>query len=459
MQQYHDLVRHVLDNGLRKTGRNGDTLSVFGHQARYDLAKGFPLLTTKKLNIRAVINEWLWMVVAGSTDTSWLTERGHTFWDAWADESGRIGQAYGHQFRRIVRTTATPTIQLPATTSLVTEPSVFGVGELGEYDRTDTYATTLQSHWRDMLRRCYHKTAQSYAHYGAKGVHVHPLWHTFANFQRDAKRLPKWELKAAFPSAYTLDKDITGTNCYGPNTCRWASSEEQGANTSTNKPFTAVDPNGIPHLFYSVGQAHREFGLNLSAVHRCLRGQLHTHHDWAQFRYLTVEENFRLRFKIEDQVRRVLADLQISPDSRRHLISLWDTPSIDDMALPPCHGVVVQFYSAPTPAGRVLSCQMYQRSGDLGLGVPWNIAFYSLLTHAFAQLTGHIPGEFIHTLGDAHIYANHIDALEEQLTREPRPLPTLVLNPDIDDIDDFKYEDIRVEGYDPHPHIRMEVSA
>jgi thymidylate synthase len=155
-----------------------------------------------------------------------------------------------------------------------------------------------------------------------------------------------------------------------------------------------------------------------------------------------------------DQLMNVIDGVKKSPDSRRHIISAWNAGDINKMALPPCH-VLFQFYVA----GGKLSCQLYQRSCDIFLGVPFNIASYSLLTLMIAQVTGYKPGEFVHTLGDAHIYLNHIEQVKLQLAREPFPLPRMVINPDINDILGFRYEDFELKDYNAHPHIKGEISV
>ncbi len=264
MQQYLDLLQHVLDHGTPKQDRTGTgTRSVFGYQMRFDLQKGFPLLTTKKLHLRSIIYELLWFL-RGDTNVQYLHDHKVTIWDEWADEQGDLGPIYGHQ-------------------------------------------------WRS-----------------------------------------------------------------------WG----------------------------------------------CADGS-------------TV-----------DQIGQLVHQIKTNPDSRRLLISAWNVGELEQMALPPCH-IIFQFYVAD---GR-LSCQLYQRSADIFLGVPFNIASYSLLTMMLAQATGLQPGEFIHTLGDAHIYNNHIEQCRLQLTRTPRPLPTMRLNPDKRDIFGFDYDDFTLEGYDPHPHIKGEVSV
>lgn len=155
-----------------------------------------------------------------------------------------------------------------------------------------------------------------------------------------------------------------------------------------------------------------------------------------------------------DQISQVLALIRNNPDSRRMLVSAWNVGELEKMALPPCH-ILFQFYVA----GGKLSCQLYQRSADLFLGVPFNIASYALLTHMMAQSSGLQPGTFIHTFGDVHIYNNHLEQVQLQLSRSPRPLPKLLLNPEVKNIFDFRFEDISIQDYDPHPHIKGKVAV
>jgi thymidylate synthase len=264
MRQYLDLMRLILETGIRKADRTGvGTLSVFGHQMRFDLADGFPLVTTKKIHVRSVVHELIWFL-RGETNIRYLKENGVSIWDEWADEDGDLGPVYGAQWR-------------------------------------------------------------------------------------------------SWPA-----------------------------------------PDG-------------------SAI---------------------------------DQIAEVVEQIKTNPNSRRLIVTAWNPAEIASMALPPCH-VLFQFYVAE---GR-LSCQLYQRSADVFLGVPFNIASYALLTSMIAQVTGLQPGEFIHTLGDAHLYLNHLDQAREQLERTPRALPRLRLNPAVRSLADFRYEDIVIENYDPHPHIKAPVAV
>lgn len=155
-----------------------------------------------------------------------------------------------------------------------------------------------------------------------------------------------------------------------------------------------------------------------------------------------------------DQLENVISSIKKSPDSRRHIVSAWNVGELDKMALPPCH-ILFQFYVA----GGKLSCQLYQRSADIFIGVPFNIASYALLTLMVAQVTGLKPGDFVHTLGDAHIYLNHIEQVKLQLTREPYALPKMIINPEISDIFKFRFEDFTLEDYVSHPHIKGNISV
>lgn len=264
MKQYHDLLRHVLENGSDRGDRTGTgTRSVFGYQMRYDLADGFPVLTTKKLHLRSIIHELLWFL-RGETNIAYLKENGVSIWDEWADENGDLGPVYGAQWR-------------------------------------------------------------------------------------------------SWPS-----------------------------------------PEGAPI----------------------------------------------------DQIANLIQSIKTNPNSRRHIVSAWNPAEVDEMALPPCH-CLFQFYVAD---GR-LSCQLYQRSADIFLGVPFNIASYALLLQMVAQVTGLEAGDFVHTLGDAHLYANHFEQAKLQLTRTPRKLPIMRLNPAVNDIFSFKFEDFTLEGYEADSNIKAPIAV
>lgn len=155
-----------------------------------------------------------------------------------------------------------------------------------------------------------------------------------------------------------------------------------------------------------------------------------------------------------DQISRLVEQIKTNPDSRRHMVSAWNVGEIENMALPPCH-ILFQFYVA----NGKLSCQLYQRSADVFLGVPFNIASYALFTMMIAQVCDLEPGDFVHTFGDAHLYSNHLEQAKLQLSRDPRSIPKMIINPNVKNIFDFKFEDFTLEGYDPHPHIKAKVAV
>lgn len=459
-------MRHVFEHGLQKSDRTGTgTRSVFGHQMRFDLQRGFPLLTTKKMFINGMIDELLWFV-SGSTNCKDLPARSQHWWTPWAKADGSLGPIYGEQYTKArwffftERKTFTP------------EPfeyvkgNVFGVGTLGVSRRKTGYREKpakedhhdmLRAIWRDMLRRCYYKESKSYAYYGAKGVHVCSEWLDYTNFARDVQQLHGWSLKKHFQDEYSLDKDILfASNRYGPDTCLWASKTEQSYNTTQNTPIKCLNPNGEKVIFASIGEARDAFGLNISAVHRCLNGELKTHHGWSGFEYLDKHENgLVMRFREVNQLHVLLASLRDNPEGRRHLINLWNTPAMAHAELPCCHGSIIQFYVAN---GR-LSCHMYQRSADIFVGVPVNIASYALLTHMIAQQCDLDVGEFIWTGGDCHIYNNHFEQVQMQLKREARPLPQLQIKRCPASLFDYEFDDFHVHGYDPHPAISAKVAV
>lgn len=455
MWNYLALAQKILLSGHQKADRTGTgTKSLFGETLRFDLSEGFPLLTTKKMFLKGMVEELLWFI-RGETNIGTLDKAARHWWQPWASENGDLGPVYGEQLRRS-RWWTTVEPRLFSAPPLQRQEGLFrGVGIVGNDKAThcnDPLDDILKPVWRDMITRCYYPGSKSYAAYGGRGVHVCDEWLSYVQFKKDAQLLNGWLLKLEYPDRYTLDKDVLlASNRYSLQTCIWASEREQSFNTSQTMPFVATDKGGTQHTFPSIGEMVRAFGVNTGAVHRCLNGALKTHHGWHSFRYLPGV----VRFRELDQLGLAISMLKRQPDSRRILINLWHTPAMSLAALPCCHGAVIQFYVAD---GR-LSCCMYQRSADYFIGVPVNIASYALLTHMIAQVCGYEVGEFIHNFGDVHIYNNHIDQIGEQLTREVRNLPRLVLNPKVDSIDGFTYADVNLEGYDPHPAIKAEVSV
>ena len=460
---YEDALRQIMGSGIDRGDRTGTgTRSLFGLQMRWDLNEGFPLVTTKQVFTKSTIDELLWFI-SGGTNTDGLMESTKKWWAPWARADGELGPIYGEQFRASAWWhDVTPMIFQPPAIEKK-EGLAFGVGDLGSYrlpsgpsgpgEHGDV--TMLKTVWREMLRRCYHDKCKSYAGYGGKGVHVDPEWLLFDNFYRDAKLLPGWFMKKEYPDDMSLDKDIKlASNRYSRQTCIWAGREEQGFNLSNSNPFSALNPDGERVIFASIGEMNRQTSANVSAVHRCLTGKLQTHHGWSKFTYLQMEDGKVRRFRRVDQIKQLIASLKHNPEGRRHVINLWSTPAMDVAELPCCHGSLIQFWVAENK----LSCQMYQRSADMLIGVPVNIASYSLLTHMVAQQCDLGVGEFIWTGGDCHVYSNHFDQVRLQLGREAYPRPTLELNKAAS-IFEYQLSDVAFKNYQHHPAIKGEVAV
>lgn len=345
------------------------------------------------------------------------------------------------------------------------EPRVYGVGYLGEYDKNDIHLKQLQSHWYKILERCYDTSVESYYRYGAIGVFVDEHWFNFANFQKDAKKLANWNDKRQFPKGYDLDKDYYQSKCYSLNTCVWLSREENTLYRRNPDLITMTTPDGRVKQSLSARELAAEFDLSESLVYRCLTGKIN---DTKGFTFTSTVAPEGTQFRKDlpiDQIAEALHQIKTNPNNRRIIITGWDPSLLPDtnksfdenvtagkQALPPCH-MLAQFYVAD---GK-LSCKLTQRSADIGLGVPFNIAQYSIMTHMMARCAGLKPGEFIWSGGDCHVYNNHIEKLQEQLTRKPFPSPTLVLA-DRAKMEDFEFEDFSIVEYGNHATIKMSVA-
>ncbi|XP_060085354.1 thymidylate synthase-like [Ylistrum balloti] len=216
------------------------------------------------------------------------------------------------------------------------------------------------------------------------------------------------------------------------------------ANKLKEKKIHIWDEHGSKKFLSKLGLGHREEG-DLGPVYGF---------QWRHFGAEYKDMHTDYTDQGVDQLKDVIYKIKNQPDDRRIIMSAWNPPDLPKMALPPCHAFV-QFFVV----NGELSCQLYQRSADMGLGVPFNIASYALLTYMIAHVTNLKPGDFVHTLGDAHVYANHIDPLKVQLAREPKPFPKLVIKRQVEDIDDFKFEDFEIVGYQPHPKIEMKMAV
>lgn len=330
-------------------------------------------------------------------------------------------------------------------------PSVSNVGYRGEYEVITDEDKLLKKTWHHMIERCYNTSCKEYPYYGGSGVFVDTEWHCFANFVKDVKYLPNWHKKKNNPSGYQLDKDYFSSNCYSKDTCVWLTKADNILYRAS-RAFKCISPSGDISIEISHTRAAEKYGLERSKVSAVLRGERSHHKKWT-FEYVDDGELYRYGLPI-NQVAKVVELLKNNPDSRRIIITAWNPSDLPKMALSPCHALV-QFY---VNDGK-LSCQLYQRSADIFLGVPFNIASYAILTQMLAQVCGLEAHEFIHTFGDLHIYNNHFEQVEEQLERQPYPAPKLVLNPDVKDIFEFQYRDFALIGYKSHPKIEAEVAV
>lgn len=352
-------------------------------------------------------------------------------------------------------------------------PRVNGVGYLGDYDKHDRFLKQLQRLWYKMLDRCYNKSTPEYALYGGRGVYVDARWHNFSTFQSDVKQIPNWVHKRLNWMSYELDKDYFASNVYSKDTCVWLHATHNTLYRTTNlRPFEVVHTaTKKRYAFLSKAEAARRLNIHQSVCSRVLSGKQKSTGGYTM-QYLNVPPGTVPRYKLPvDQIACVIDQLKRNPTNRRLIVSSWNPAllpdpslSFDDnvkqgkQALPPCH-YTFQFFAQPYKDTHKLSLLLNMRSNDVGLGNPFNIAQYSILLRMVCEVVGMVPGEFVYSGGDVHIYTNHIDALKDQLTRVPYPSPTLRFSRKIDSIDDFKYDDFVIDNYQFHPAIKMAVAV
>lgn len=452
MKEYLNLVEEILEKGYEKTDRTGTgTKSIFGYQMRFDLSKGFPLLTTKKLFLKGIIHELLWFL-KGETNIQYLLDNNVHIWDEWSTETGELGPVYGEQWRSI----RTPIIFKKKTfqqeITSYDETLVSGVG-ICDIDVTGD-DLKLKELWEHILKQCYSNKNRH-----CEDIHVDETWHILSSFISDVKTLENYDLKCVFWDDYILDCEYSGSNKFSKDTCLWISKEEKRINQINDSLWVYEHDNGNTDCSWDIISLCKKYSINFDEIGKDVSG-------WKLYQIKNNPE-YVIRIKIIDQIVNLIKDIKTKPDSRRHIVSGWNPVLLPNQnispqenvkcglqALPPCH-TLFQFYVAN---GR-LSCQLYQRSADLALGVPYNIASYSLLTMMIAQVCDLEPGDFIHTFGDVHIYNNHIDGLKEQLTRTPLKLPTMELNREIRNINDFTYEDFQIKNYECYPTIKFDISV
>lgn len=519
MKQYLELLQRIQDEGLVKSDRTGTgTKSIFGHQMKFDLREGFPMLTTKKLHLKSIIHELLWFL-NGDTSNRYLRDNGVRIWNEWSDENQTLGKVYGYQFRKLFtidyneyeivdkmvyedtyeeKTTwplidapdapvfndksmnyykvlgeeLVPSIKSPLDstpdikyykiqyqdtgyTCIVSENDIrnsnmidvyerafYDVGYLGEtpayMKETPLYGRAFDL-WQDMLGRCYDVENENYRYYGEEKITVCKRWHNFSNFLKDMPLLYGF-YDFMKDDSYTLDVFMFGAGIFAPETVIFIPLQK-------NKVLIYAQP-----LMYKNKMYINAYDLDIDS----------RSYDDNEPTPITLEDNqiVRYKFRAYDQIQKCIDLIKNDPSSRRILVCAWNPEDLDQMALTPCH-CLFQFYVAPDENGvpTWLDLQLYQRSCDSFLGVPFNIASYSLLCMMMAQVCGLKPRYFIHSMGDTHLYLDHLEQADLQLSREPRELPKMKINPDVKDLFSFKYEDFELVGYDPHPHIAAKVSV
>jgi len=366
-------------------------------------------------------------------------------------------------------------------------PSLYGAGYMGvgfkEYQKETWFEKALIT-WRAMINRCYNKSHENYGYYGGKGVFVCDRWLCFSNFLKDAPYLRGWD---GMKTNREIEKDSNGNGfTYSTEMSVWASKEDNlGFNCHLLYTVENKETGAQASFRNSTGFRKTSGVKNQGNFDSMLRGERESCEGWVLLSAQDLDKGV-------DQLSEVIKSIKSAPFSRRHVLSLWNASDLSYQALACCHGTTIQFNCRPlTVQQRVdyyqkkngvevnveisgeipdyitdedipkyyLDCMMVQRSQDHFLGASFNIASYSLLTHMVAQVTNTIPGEFIHTSGDVHCYSNHYEQAELQLTREPYPLPEIKLNPKITNINDFKYEDIELVGYQSHPRIKAPVAV
>lgn len=472
-QEYHSVLDYLAHNASQRGDRTGvGTYGSFGHQMRFDMHRnGFPILTTKKVHFKSVVVELLWML-RGDTNIKYLHDHGVTIWDEW-----RQPYSLNRDVVVVERRESIPTGYSGNYSTLGVNASV------------GTIDARLADNWVRMMRRCYDPTHHGYAMYGGSGATVHKQWHDPKVFIADVRKIPHWWYKEQNPDLFELDKDYYGANQYGPNTCVWLRTDENNWYAKTTKPVIVTDNHGASRVYLSQAEAARRIGMSHAAFARIckdgwptmLKGANKKFEGW-EFTHPDKDQLLRLALIPDndlgavygkqwrswlskdgtyiDQIKQVIEDLRNNPFSRRHIVTAWNPAEIDDMALPPCH-VMFQFYVREDDTGRYLDCHLYQRSADWFLGVPFNMAQYALLTHLIAREVGMNVGRFIHSFGDYHLYTNHRDQALEQLSRtSTRSEPRLIIDaPETASIFELVPDQIRLEGYEPHPSIKAPVAV
>lgn len=455
MQQYLEFIKHIKEKGVTKSDRTGTgTKSIFGYQMRFDLQQHFPIVTAKKTYFKAVVVELLWFL-KGDTNTKYLNDYGVKIWDEWQTESGELGPVYGEQWRSW---NILPEVVLVDTKPILT-PERNPTVECSFPPDVDE-ESSLFTLWLSLT--------STYNGKNWAGVYFDPTWNDYNSFVKDVEQLPNYYKWKRNPSLYRLNPSYyTTVPQYRKDTCIWSTIADYDYCVNGLKSAYKVTTPDTEFICLTLGDIESIFPeINTTSV-TLAGGNIEI--DGITIQTILPPEGQLFRNKLPiDQVEELINQIKTNPDSRRLIISGWNPAVLPDTkfapnvnaergkaALPPCH-TLMQFYVSE---GK-LSCQLYQRSADAFLGVPFNIASYALLTHMIAQVCNLQVGEFIHTFGDAHLYVNHSEQVDLLLSRTPKEHPQIKLNPEIKNIFDFKLEDFSfTPEYVSHPAIKAPIAV
>lgn len=479
MKQYVDIVKDILANGQWKENRTGiKTKTTFCQIFRHNMSDGFPMLTLKRLPYKTMAVE-LEGFIKGVTSKKWYQERGCKIWNEWANpvkapyghdedsllrmkEENDLGYIYGYSWRnfasavkRIVKINK-PKNPYYTNANIPKNPDNCGIATVGNpiqcLDRD--IENILYQNWYDMINRCYNPNSSQYKYYGQKGVRVHDRWLIYENYRKDIEKLPRWQDKMRYPKEYVLDKDYLGYHYYGPNTCVFLHYKENIL-YNNSKLYIVYDKNNDTSFEFLT---KIEIGEFLDCSRRSVDTYLNKEKLFDdRFKIYSVEDENLYRYELPiDQLSSALETLQGNPNDRRMVVSAWEPSNFRESALMPCHYAFTLVH-----IDGVLNLCWKQRSVDVGLGLPFNIASYALLLTLICEQVNMIPGELVGVLEDCHIYENHIDGMVDMLKRESRPLPTIeiIKNQNPWTIFDWTYLDFIVHNYDPHPLIKLDVAV
>lgn len=445
-QTYADALRFVIYNGIKREDRTGvGTTSYFGYSMNFDLRSEFPILEGKKIHWPSVAHELLWMI-SGSTNVSYLNENGVTIWDEWADENGDLGPVYGWNWRRWGEQ------YVPRQRLADGVPATY----LGVGNGKGKNGHPLGKTWEGMMSRCYDTNNPSYPTYGGAGVQVCSRWLQFENFAADAVNLPGYRdgRRTEDGERLVLDKDQRGQGkLYSPESCMWLTDKEN-VNLNHHRTFIVENENGDQFSFRSATEFGNRMGFDPSNFSDLWTGNKNA--VWRNgYRLVSIQEDDTHGI---DQLAEAIRLIKEDPTSRRIIVNAWNVADLDEMALPPCH-MFYQFYVD----GDYLDVQVYQRSADIFLGVPFNISSYALLLSLVAHVTGKTPRFLRMVFGDLHLYNNHQEAAAKYLDQVEKvdiySRPMLVIATDQDDIDRITYEDFALTDYYPQPTIKAPVAV